>query len=127
MKGYKEKIKNAHLNTKRSLLTSKLEKSAIAMLHKSYNKAIQKIPKLDKFDHLMEDEYVLQRDTANFEALECIERMKRLDVSLFCEKEKLVAAKYQKLSISKQLRDQIQVLYDVKYLLTKLTSKNNCE
>jgi len=112
---------------KRSIVTSKLEKSAIAMLHKSYNKAVLKIPKLDKLDYLTEDQYISQKDIANFEARENIERMKRSNIILFREKAKLAIAKIQEKSVSKQLRQQIEMLYDTKNMLMKLKSKNNCE
>jgi len=127
MKEYKGKIKDAHLDMKRSIVISKLEKSAIAMLHKSYNKAALKIPKLEKLNDFTEDQYIAQKDIANFETQEFIKRKQYLDISLFREKGKLAIAKIQKQLISKQLRKQIQMLYDIKHILMKLKSKNNCE
>lgn len=123
MKKYKSKINNAHLNIKQSITVGKLEKSTIAMLHKVCNKTDVNLSKLIKSNHLTEEQYMLSKDKAKIEAQKCNIHVKKLEILLYCEEEKLAIAKYKKQWISDQLQAYLQMLYDVKYMLINLKTE----
>lgn len=120
---YKNKINNAHLNAKRSIVIAKLEKSTIAMLRQMRNKTDNKLSKIIKFNHLTEEQYVVNKDNAKIKAQKCEMYVKQLEILLYCEKEKLAIAKYQKQYVSDQLQAYLQMLYDVKYVLINLKTE----
>ncbi|XP_070149953.1 cilia- and flagella-associated protein 157-like [Polyergus mexicanus] len=120
---YKNKINNAHLNAKRSIVIAKLEKSTIAILRQMSNKTDNKLSKIIKLNHLTEEQYVVNKDNAKIKARKCEIYVKQLEVLLYCEKEKLAIAKYQKQWVSDQLQAYLQMLYDVKYVLINLKTE----
>ncbi|CAL1685675.1 unnamed protein product [Lasius platythorax] len=123
IKKYKSKINNAHLNAKRSIIVAKLEKSTIAMLHKIRNKADINLSKLIKPNDLTEEQYMMNKDNAKIKAQKCDMHVKQLEILLYCEKEKLAIAEYQKQWISDQLQAYLQMLYDIKYMLINLKTE----
>ncbi|XP_072761848.1 cilia- and flagella-associated protein 157 [Anoplolepis gracilipes] len=123
MKKYKSKINDAHLNAKRSTIVVKLEKSMIAMLHKICNNRdhnLPKLSKLSKLNHLMKEQYMMNKNNAEMKAQKCEAHVNQLKISLYFEKAKLVIANDQKERISDQLQANLQMLYDIKYLLKNL-------
>lgn len=123
VKKYKSKINSAYLNVKQSIVAIKLEKSTTAMLHKMRNKTDIDLSKLFKSDYLTEEQYIVNKDNAKIKAQKCETHVKQLEILLYCEKEKLAIAKFQKQWISDQLQTYLQMLYDVKYVLINLEIK----
>lgn len=124
---YKSKINNAHLKAKRSIVIAKLEKSTSDLLCQLHNKTDTKLSKIIKFDHLTEEQYMVNKDNAKIKARKCETYVKQLEVLLYCEKEKLTIAKYQKQWVSDQLQAYMQMLCDVKYVLTQHSDSCNCK
>lgn len=124
MKEYKRKINNKHLYTVQSIVISKLEKSTIAMLHDIRKKANVNLSKLVKFNYFTEEQYVTNKDKAKILARKCEIRAKHVELLLYCEKEKLTIAENQKRLISDQLREHLQILYDITCMLKNLKNKN---
>lgn len=123
VKEYKKKINNTHLCTTRSIVSSKLEKSVIIMLHDIRKRANVNLSKLVKFNYFTEEQYVMNRDNAKILALKCEMRAKHVELLLYYEKEKLIIAENQKRWISERLQEHLQILYDVKYVLKNLKIK----
>lgn len=120
MKEYKRKINNKHLYTTQSIIISKLEKSIITMLHDVCKKANVNLSKLAKFNYLTEEQYIINKDNAKILARKCETRAKHVELLLYCEKEKLTIAENKKRWITDQLREHLQILYDIIYMLKKL-------
>lgn len=119
---YKRKINEMHSNGKRSLITIKLEKSVIAILGKTRDKAHANLTKLTRRSHLTQDQYMIHKDNARDNAHKCETRIKHLEVSLYREKEKLAIAESQKQWISDQLQIYLQMLHDAQCMLINLKS-----
>jgi len=113
-----------HLSTTRSIIISELEKSIIRMLQGVRTKANVNLPKLDKFNYLTEEQYIMNKDNAKILARKCETRMKYVELLLYCEKEKLTIAENQKQWIHDQMQEQLQTLYDITYVLKNLKIKN---
>ncbi|XP_025267271.1 uncharacterized protein LOC112638905 [Camponotus floridanus] len=124
VKKYKSKINNAYLNAKRSIVAIKLKKSTIAMLCEMRNKTDIDLSKLFKSNYLTGEQYIVNKDNAKLKARKCETHVKQLEILLYCEKEKLAIAKFQKQWISDQLQTYLQILYDIKYVLINLETKN---
>ncbi|XP_011706557.1 PREDICTED: uncharacterized protein LOC105461744 [Wasmannia auropunctata] len=124
IKEYKSEINNMHLYMTRSIVISELEKSIITMLHDIHKEANVNLSKLNKFNYLTEEQYIKNKDDAKILAHKCEMRTKYVEVLLYCEKEKLTIAENQKRWISNQLQEQLQLLYDVTYVLKNLKIKN---
>lgn len=90
------------------------------MLHKIRNKADINLSKLIKPNDLTEEQYMMNKDNAKIKARKCDTHVKQLEILLYCEKEKLTIAEYQKQWISDQLQAYLQMLYDIKYMLINL-------
>lgn len=112
-----------HLNIIRSLITSKLEKSTITMLYNIYKKANVNLSKLVKSKYLTEEQYMKNKDNARILARKCETRTKHVEVLLYCEKVALNVAENQKRWISERLQENLQMLYDIKYMLKNLEMK----
>jgi len=77
----------------------------------------------DKFNYFTEEQYMMNKNNAKILAHKCEMRMNYIEVLLYCEKEKLNFAENRKRWISDQLQEQLQVLYDIKYVLKKFKNK----
>jgi len=93
------------------------------MLREMRNKTDIDLSKLFKSYYLTEEQYIVNRDNAKLKARKCETHVKQLEILLYCEKEKLAIAKFQKQWISDQLQTYLQMLYDVKYVLINLETK----
>lgn len=125
IKEYKRKINDMHLGITRSIITSKLEKSTITMLYNIYERANVNLSKLIKFKYFTEEQYIMNKDNAKILARKCETHAKHVELLFYCEKETLNVAKNQKRWISERLRENLQMLYDVKYMLKHLEMKAN--
>ncbi|XP_050458101.1 uncharacterized protein MG328 homolog [Cataglyphis hispanica] len=123
---YKSKMNNARLNTKQSIIITKLAKTSSDMLSDLCYKTNIKLSELVKFDHLPEEQYVVNTDNAMIKAQNHEATVKELEVLLYREEEKLTIAKYQEQWVSDQLQTHLQMLCDVKYVLAKLKIKKMC-
>lgn len=112
-----------HLHITRSIVISKLEKSTIIMLYNIYKKANVNLSKLVKFKYLTEEQYIINKDNAKILARKCETRTKHVEVLLYCEKETLNVAENQKCWLSERLQENLQMLYDIKYMLRNLEMK----
>lgn len=122
MKEFKTRMNDDQMNITRSIITSKLERTAIAMLQNVRNIANIDLSKFDRPDYLTEEKYILTKDNAAVKAEKSETHMNQLKVSLYCEKAKLDIAKYWKQWVSDQLQLNLQMLCDIKVMLLSIKS-----
>ncbi|KAL6430278.1 hypothetical protein ACFW04_007772 [Cataglyphis niger] len=120
---YKSKINDARLSTKQSIIITKLGKATSDMLSELCYRTNIKLFELVKFDHLPEEQYVVNTDYAMNKAQKHERYEKQLEVLLYREEEKLAIANYHMEGISDLLQAHLQMLCDAKYVLANLKTE----
>ncbi|XP_012228261.1 cilia- and flagella-associated protein 157-like [Linepithema humile] len=126
IKKYKREINDNHLSAKHSVGSTKIEKSVVTILRKTYDETNVNLSKLIKprlITRFMEQQYITNKDNALIKAQKCEAHVKHLEILLYLEKMKLSIAENQKRWISNQLQKQLQSFYDIKCALTNLNAE----